>query len=90
MRRIKPIIKLYPHQLEYVTSEHLHPSLISGYGSGKTFANIQRILALLERRKGKAFIFYAAPTFDLINSSFLPDFLETLDTYGIRYKTNKQ
>lgn len=90
MRRIKPVIKLFPHQYEYVTSSHLHPAIIAGYGSGKTYANIQRILALLERRHGKAYIFYAAPTFDLISSSFLPAFLETLDSYGIKYKTNKQ
>jgi len=90
MQRIKPIITLYPHQHDYVMSKHLHPAIIAGYGSGKTYANIQRILHLLEIRKGHAFIFYAAPTYDLINSSFLPDFLETLELYGIRYKANRQ
>ena len=83
---------LYPHQGEYVTSKHPHPALVGGYGSGKTYSNIHRTLNLLERRnkeKVKPFIFYAAPTYDIINTTYYPDLIEMLELLEIEYTENK-
>jgi len=88
--KVRAKISLYPHQYEYVTSKHPRCSIIGGYGSGKTYANIQRTMYLLKLRQGKAYIFYAAPTYDLIFSTYYPDLINTLDSYCIKYHEDKQ
>ena len=88
--KVRAIVKLYKHQHEYVMSMHSRPAIIAGYGAGKTFANVQRTLRLLKLRNGKAFIFYAAPTYDLIYSTYYPELIETLDKYRIRNHEDKQ
>jgi len=88
--KVRAIIGLYAHQTEYVQSEHPRPAIVAGYGSGKTFANVMRTLYLLEKRHGKAFIFYAAPTYDLIYSTYYLELIDTLDKYGIKYHEDKQ
>lgn len=88
--KVKAIIGLYPHQYEYVFGSHPRMCICAGYGSGKTYANVMRTLYLLEKRKGKAFIFYAAPTYDLIYSTYYLELIEALDNYGIQYHEDKQ
>lgn len=88
--KVKAIIGLYPHQKAYVLSKHPRPAIVAGYGAGKTFGNVMRTLYLLELRQGKAFIFYAAPTYDLIYSTYYIELLETLDIYRIKYHEDKQ
>jgi hypothetical protein len=87
--QVKPIISLYQHQLEYLDLTDRFKALVAGYGAGKTYANIQRTLLLLEYRKGDMYLFYAAPTYDLINSTYYPELIETLEMYKIKYKPNK-
>lgn len=88
--KVRAKIKLYPHQLEYVMSKHSRVQIIAGYGSGKTYSNVQKTLYLLKLRKGKAFIFYAAPTYDLVYSTYYPELIDTLERYRIKYHEDKQ
>jgi len=87
--KVKAILGLYPHQMQYVTGKHKHNCICAGYGSGKTYANVMRTLYLLELRKGKAYIFYCAPTYDIVSSTYYPLLIETLELLNIRYHEDK-
>jgi len=87
--KVKAILGLYPHQMQYVTGKHKHEAIIAGYGSGKTYSNVMRTLYLLELRKGKAYIFYCAPTYDIVSSTYYPLLIETLELLNIRYHEDK-
>lgn len=87
--KVKAKIKLYPHQYEYVMSKASRVQLIAGYGAGKTFAQVQKTFYLLKLRKGKAYIFYAAPTYDLIYSTYYLLLIEHLEKYHIKYHEDK-
>ena len=87
--KVKAKVKLYPHQYKYVMCKHPRPAIVAGYGAGKTYSNVRRTLRLLEMRKGKAFIFYAAPTYDLIYSTYYIELIDTLMLYGIKYHEDK-
>ena len=88
--KVRVKVPLYKHQRDYVLSKHPRPCICAGYGSGKTYSNVHRTLYLLKLRKGKAFIFYAAPTYDLIYSTYYIELIETLDKFRIRYHEDKQ
>ena len=92
--KVRAKIKLFPHQMEYVMSEHPRTAIIAGYGAGKTYSNVQKTLRLLSLRNKQgiknALIFYAAPTYDLIYSTYYIELIETLDRYRIKYHEDKQ
>jgi hypothetical protein len=88
--KVRAKIKLYPHQKEYVLSKHPRTAIIAGYASGKTYANVRKTLHLLELREGQAFIFYAAPTYDIIHATYYAELIEAFDLYNIAYHEDKQ
>ena len=88
--KVRAKVKLYKHQADFILSKHPRPALISGYGGGKTYAAVHKTLYLLKLRNTKAFIFYAAPTYDLIYSTYYPVLIEAFDRYNISYTEDKK
>lgn len=86
-------VELYDHQADFVETDHLHPAIIGGYGCGKTFAVIMRILERIrlrnEQKVSNPLIAYGAPTHDLVNTIFLPDFLNMLRMMRIKFDEHK-
>jgi len=87
-------VKLYPHQYEFINSDHPFTVLLGGYGSGKTFTVIRKIFECLQRRNRELvahpYVVYGAPTYDLVNTIWYPDFIQFLEEMQIRYDEEKK
>ena len=80
-----------PHQYQFLTSEAKILALVSGFGAGKTYGFLRKVLLnhLFNRRKdgySNGWVIY--PTLDLANELFVEDFKILLDDLEIIYEWN--
>lgn len=75
-------------QERFVFSEHPHPAIIGGLGSGKTKAGSSRLIFKMLAEPGINTAYYM-PTYDLLKLRAIPYIEEDLTLLGLNYKTNK-
>ncbi len=75
-------------QDEFVFSPAKYPAMISGYGAGKSYALIVRLLLKFFSHRGWVALYY--PTFDLCRMIGFHRIVELFDGLGLQYSTNKQ
>lgn len=81
-------VNLTGPQDDFVHATDQFPALVAGFGAGKSFAGIWRImrLKLLNRYQSVA---YYLPTYDLVTRMGIPRFEEALSNIGLPYRVNK-
>lgn len=79
---------LTEEQFEFVQTDEDFPCFCGGYGSGKTYAGINRAIARKLSYPNLSVAYYL-PTFDLVRTIAIPRFSEMLETLNIPYKFNK-
>lgn len=89
MALIEPVVDILPHQYQFVYAEDKFVFLIGGFGSGKSTGIVLRAIQKIIERKGEGIVGVIAPTYTLCRDVNIPDFMEFLDQYQIRYKLNK-
>lgn len=79
-------LPLLPHQYE-VVADTTSPVIVleGGLGSGKTFAALVKMLALIDASPGVPGL-WIEPTYDLIGSIVLPTVDEFLEKWGVPYR----
>ena len=82
----------FPHQWDFLTSDHAITGLVAGFGAGKTFVFTKKTLYnLLTKKNGEGlsngWIVY--PTYDLAEELFVQPFTELLDDIKMPYKYNQ-
>jgi len=82
-----------PHQYKFLTSTSKILALVSGFGAGKTYGFLRKVLLchLFEKREdgfSNGWVIY--PTLELANELFVEDFKLLLDDLDIRYEWNSQ
>lgn len=74
-----------PHQKAFIDDyETRNLALISGYGGGKTFSLIFKLIDLAQRNAGFAGALYA-PTGELARDVLIPELDDALERIGLRY-----
>lgn len=81
-------IQLTAPQLQFVSTDSLHPAIVGGLGSGKTRAGTMRAVALLLSDPG-ANIGVFLPTYDLLKLRAMPGLEEDLALCGVPFNVNK-
>ena len=81
-------LRLSEPQRLFARSTYPFPAFVGGFGSGKTFAGILRILALKSQCVGQDVAYYL-PVHDLVRTLALPRFAEMLDLFKVRATFNK-
>lgn len=75
-------------QHDFLTSQAKYTAAVAGFGSGKTFVGLSRILSNMMEAPGIDQA-YLAPTYPLIRDIFYPTVDEVLPEMGMRYYINK-
>lgn len=81
-------IALSGEQWNFASNPEPFPLFVGGYGSGKSFAAICRLIAKKLKYRNLNVAYYL-PTYDLISTIGFPRFSEMLNTMGVRYDLNK-
>lgn len=81
-------IKLTESQGNFFKSKHRNSAFVGGYGSGKTFVGILKIVTEKLRLPGTNMAYYM-PTYPLIRDVAFPRISEVFDELGIKYNLNK-
>lgn len=81
-------VELTEPQYEFVTATERFPALVAGFGAGKTHAAVTRALAL-KLQYPRQNVGYYLPTYDLVTTIAFPRFIETLESWGVPYRQNK-
>lgn len=81
-------IKLTESQGDFFESKHRNSAFVGGYGSGKTFVGILKIVTEKLRLPGTNMAYYM-PTYPLIRDVAFPRISEVFDELGIKYNLNK-
>ena len=84
-----------PHQWEFMMSESTRLCLASGYGGGKTYCFLRKVLLchltkLNPKKKNKSNGWVIYPTYDLAEELFTGEFIELLESLEIKYNYNVQ
>ena len=80
-----------PHQYRFLQSNKPIVGMVSGLGSGKTFALLRKCLLSMHtklNKKGKSSGLVLYPTYDLATELFVEPFKELLADKGIPYTYN--
>lgn len=77
-----PILK---HQAEFIQSEATHTALVAGYGSGKSYAGILKVVKK-KLEYPRINVAYYLPTYGLIKDIAYPRFSEMLTQMSIPYE----
>ena len=94
MQLVIPEKNFLPHQYEFLTSDADILAMVSGFGAGKTYAFLRKVLInhLFNVRetdnKSNGWVLY--PTLDLANELFVEDFKILLDDLEIGYEYNSK
>lgn len=81
-------IELTESQGKFIISEYRNSAFVGGYGSGKTFVGILKIVREKLRQPGTNMAYYM-PTYPLIRDVAFPRISEMFDVIGIKYRLNK-
>lgn len=81
-------IELTESQGKFINSNYRNSAFIGGYGSGKTFVGILKIVREKLRLPGTNMAYYM-PTYPLIRDVAFPRISDMLDQTGIKYRLNK-
>lgn len=82
------MIKLFPHQDDFLYSDAIHTGLVAGFGSGKSFAGTLKTVSKKLAYPGIDVAYYL-PTYPLIKDIAFPRFKEILEAHNIPYTLNK-
>lgn len=74
-------------QRHFTQSPVPFPAFVGGFGSGKTFAAVLRVIALKSRSVGQNVAYYL-PTYDLVNLIAKPRVTEVLTEMGVSFKSS--
>lgn len=80
-----PILK---HQAAFIQSEERHTALVAGYGSGKSYAGILKVVKK-KLEYPKINVAYYLPTYGLIKDIAYPRFAEILNQLNITYELHE-
>lgn len=75
-------------QAEFIASEHPHPAIFGGFGSGKSEAIILRLITLIEKDPGISVGHYF-PSYKLAKRRGMSGVKSYLDRRGYKYEVNK-
>lgn len=81
-------IELTESQGKFINSDYRNSAFVGGYGSGKTFVGILKLVREKLRQPNTNMAYYM-PTYPLIRDVAFPRIAETLDMMGIKYRLNK-
>lgn len=81
-------IELTESQGNFFKSKQRNSAFVGGYGSGKTFVGILKIVTEKLRLPGTNMAYYM-PTYPLIRDVAFPRISEVFDELGIKYRLNK-
>lgn len=82
-----------PHQYEFLVSDEKILGLVSGFGAGKTYVFLRKVLVnhlFNKRSDGMSNGWVLYPTLDMANELFVEEFKILLDDYNIEYNYNAQ
>lgn len=82
-------VELTDPQFDFVEAAEPFPAFVGGFGSGKTYAGIQRALKLKFEYPGQNVAYYL-PTYDLIAKIAFPRFAEILTEWQIPHRVLRQ
>jgi len=87
IKRRPKIIELSRPQHEFVSTDAIYPAFVGGFGSGKTQANISRLVSrkLIDPECNVA---YYLPTYDLVKQIGYPRFIDHFRDLGIPVRLN--
>ena len=82
-------VKLLDHQYEVLAdTETKIIGMVSGFGGGKTYTMCRKAIQLAILNKGFTGI-ATEPTHDMLRNIFIPEMINALEEWGIKYKLNK-
>ena len=82
-------VKLLDHQYEVLAdTETKIIGTVSGFGGGKTYTMCRKAIQLAILNKGFTGI-AREPTHDMLRNIFIPEMINALEEWGIKYKLNK-
>lgn len=82
------MIELTESQGKFIKSEYRNSAFVGGYGSGKTFVGILKLVREKLRQPGTNMAYYM-PTYPLIRDVAFPRISEMFDQMGIKYRLNE-
>lgn len=80
-------IELLNHQKEFIISNNRHTGLVAGFGGGKTYSAVVKIVLKKLEYVGIDVAYYL-PTYNLIKDIAVPRISEFLDVLGLTYTVN--
>lgn len=86
--QVKSDIPVLEHQHQFAIDRNKNSAIVGGFGSGKSMADVHRVLDRLKWREW-AVVPVVAPTYQLLNDVNIPDFVNFFDDYNIPYAFNK-
>ncbi|MBV1889256.1 MAG: terminase large subunit [Proteobacteria bacterium] len=81
--------KLYPNQVKFIKSNHLHTAIVGGYQSGKSEAAVIKVFTKLLINPQVPCAYYL-PTYGLIEDMLVPKFKKLFERLDVGYVYNQK